>query len=360
MTTAVTTGPEAFPVGWSLDVESLSPELRNATLNRQAMSVDYEVPGLPEAAKQRSASIGTRVALWVPIVWRGQLLGMVGVDEPGERREFSEREVDLISAICTQAAAAVTNARLYETEHVIAETLQEALLTPPEPIAELEIAYRYLPASTEANVGGDFYDVFQIDAEHVGILIGDVSGKGLEAARHTALLRSGARAYALEDSEPVNVLTSLNALVYRSTPPEAFATVFFGVLNRFTGRLRYCGAGHPPGLIRCEGDTKVLKSRSAIVGAFPGAGFVIDEVTLATGDTLVLFTDGVFEARRGREMFGEDRAIEAVSRIDVGSIAGAPQQLIDCVLDFSGGEMRDDVVILCIRRSGFTGDSTGI
>jgi len=357
LTTAITLGPDASTVGSTWDLEALSPELRSAVLSRRSTTVDYDAPGLSDAIKKRSESTGARLALWVPIIWREQLLGMVGVDQPWERREFSEREVDLITAISAQAAAAITNARQYETEHVIAETLQEALLVPPEPTFELEIAYRYIPASAVANVGGDFYDVFTIDSERSGILIGDVSGKGIEAARYTALVRSGARAYAFEDPDPVSVLTKLNNLVYRSTPSDAFATVFFGVLNRLSGTLRYCGAGHPPGLIRHSGGVEALKSRSAIVGAFPDAPFNMNQTRLDRGEMLVLFTDGVVEARRGREMFGDERAATAVAHLETDPLAEAPQRIIDEVMEFSGGVLRDDIVLLCIKRREAVEDS---
>jgi len=297
-----------------------------------------------------AGALGIRSLLIVPVIMRGAVMGVMAFSHLTGAVRFTAPQVQFATELVRVATIALDNAALYEHERRIADTLQEALLVPPEPIQELEVSYHYLPASDVANVGGDFFDVFVIDSERTGILIGDVSGKGLEAARHTSLLRSGARAYALENPEPASVLSNLNTLVCRSTPPEAFATVFFGVLNRFSGILRYCGAGHPPGLVRRSTDTEVLKCRSAIVGAFSEARFEVDEAKLARGDLLVLFTDGIIEARRGREMFGEARVVETVAKLDPTSFADAPQAILDDVLVFSGGEMRDDIIVLCVRR----------
>ena len=305
----------------------------------------------PFGAKLLSG-LGIRSILLVPLVARGEVIGVMAFSNRERARPFTTPEVEFASSVMSVVTLALDNAALYERERNIADTLQEAMLVPPEPVSDLEISYVYRPASAAANVGGDFYDVFGIDDERVGILIGDVSGKGLEAARHTSLIRSGARAYALEDAEPDHVLANLNMLVHRSTPVEAFATVFFGVLDRVTGVLRYGGAGHPAGLVRRQdGAIEALNTRPPIVGAFRDAGFGKDETQLAPGDLLVLFTDGLIEARLGNEMFGEERTLEAVRSLSGSSVADLPQELLDEVLKFSEGKLRDDVVILCIMRT---------
>ena len=295
--------------------------------------------------------LGIRSLLVAPIVSRGEVIGVMAFHHQTHTIPFTSPEIDFAAELMSVATLALDNAALYERERRIADTLQEAMLAPPEPLPELEIAYLYRPASAAANVGGDFYDVFGIDADEVGILIGDVSGKGLEAARHTSLIRSGARAYAFEDPEPTSVLKNLNTLVHRSTPLETFGTVFFGVLDRHSGILRYCGGGHPAGLIRRSDGVEVLRSRPPIVGVFPEAEFWADETILARGDLLVLYTDGLVEARGGGELFAEQRAVDAVERLRSTPFDEMPQRLLDEVLAFSGGELRDDIVILCVRRT---------
>ena len=116
-------------------------------------------------------------------------------------------------------------------------------------------------------------------------------------------------------------------------------------------RSRYAGGGHPAGLVARAGGIEVLKSRPPIVGVFQGAAFKADETRLAQDDLLVLYTDGLLEARDEAGLFGERRAMEAVARLRGTPLADMPQQILDEVLTFSGGELRDDIVILCVKRN---------
>jgi serine phosphatase RsbU (regulator of sigma subunit) len=202
-------------------------------------------------------------------------------------------------------------------------------------------------------VGGDFYDIFELDEGKVAIVVGDVSGKGLEAARLTSLLRDGIRAYALETENPARALERVNELVRRSSPVDSFATVFLGVLDVQTGWLRYTAAGHPPALISRAPDAEFLgETPASIVGAFNGAKFGFGEAQLEPGEVLVLYTDGVLEARSDGEMFGEERLLTAVGGVRDEPLERMPEAVVDKVLEFAGGHLRDDTVVMCVRWNG--------
>ncbi len=201
-------------------------------------------------------------------------------------------------------------------------------------------------------MGGDFYDVIDLDGELVALVVGDVSGKGIRAARLTALMRDGVRAYLLETSDPAECFDRLNALAYRFTPVDKFATGFLAVLNRSTGLLRYCNAAHPAAAVIGEGGVRLVQSEpAALLGAFPDARFEPAETTLAPGEILVMITDGVTEARRGEQFLGEDGLVEELERLRDVPVARLPQALLDRVVEFSEGRLRDDVVVLCASRT---------
>ena len=286
-----------------------------------------------------------------PVLLRDQVAAAL-VFSFGKGRRLSEDERGFLARLAFTIGVTGENARLYERERRIAHTLQEAILTPPEEIVGLETSHVYRPASSEANVGGDYYDVFALDDRHVGIVVGDVSGKGIDAARLTSLLRDGIRAYAFESHDPAAVLARLNTLVHHSVSAGLFSTVFFGVLEVPTGRLRYCVAGHPPPVIvRADGTVSLLQTRSPVLGAFEGLEFKLsDDAELALGDVLVLYTDGVTEARRDGDLFGEQRLLVALAQLNGTPVSDMSQALLGEVLDFTGGHLGDDTIILCVAR----------
>lgn len=343
----IATGGLVKPAGPRIRFENLSETALSAIMARQTCILDYELPGTPEADRQIASANSARLVLFVPLLYRGEIIGHISMDEPGVRYEFTPEQIRIVNSIAAQAAVALNNARLYEREHRIAETLQQAILQPPEIIPGLAVAYEYRPASATANVGGDFYDVFAVDDRRVALMIGDVAGKGIEAARLTNMLRDGARAYLLEDAAPDAVLVRLNALMYRFTPAERFATVFLGILDRFSGALEYVSAAHPMPLISSNGSVRALDDGDGLLGAFPEMSFTARHTTLRPGDTLVMYTDGITEARDGSALFGEDGVADTLARLADVALPDLPEALLERVLSFAHGHLRDDVVILC-------------
>ena len=241
----------------------------------------------------------------------------------------------------------------------LARTLQESLLPPDLPdIFGAEIAARYHPAGDGAEIGGDFYDVFQVGEAEWCAVMGDVCGKGAVAARLTALARYTLRAAAIRSHSVAENLEVLNAALVRQAELDRkrgehrFATA--GVV-RFhldqQGLAVRCGSGgHPAGLVvRTDGRVEELDSRGPLLGVFDDVRFRSADGRLEDGDVLVLYTDGVTEARRGREEFGEERLLELLGRC-AGSTASELTAAVETeVLAFQDGVARDDIAVLAIR-----------
>ena len=278
-----------------------------------------------------NAALG-RDAAGVPSVVR-----LVVVDAT-ERREY-ERE--LLRA----------KRRAEESElraRALAETLQRTLMPPAPPrIPGLSVQAVYRPAGTGAEVGGDFYDVFEIGEDDWVVALGDVCGKGVEAAVVTALVRDTLRALSVRTASPAQVLYTLDE-VLQHHPTEKFCTVALMRLRRSESgwRTTMSLGGHPHPLLRlADGAVTDAGVPGSLVGAFANPGFADAEVELPAGSSVLLYTDGVTEARNGGEMYGELRLREVVAKYDADDVADA---VLADVLHFQGGSPRDDIAVVTV------------
>ena len=258
-----------------------------------------------------------------------------------ERREY-EREL-----LRAKDRAEASEARA----EVLARTLQRSLIPPATPhIQDLEVAAAYRPAGDGDEIGGDFYDVFRIGPRDWTIVVGDVRGKGVEAAVVTGLARYTIRAAAVDHPRPSRVLHTLNEVLLRDET-DRFCTMAVVRLRRAGERWSAtvaCGGHQPPLLRRPGGGTVEVGRPGVLLGVFPHATFSDTHVALHPGDALVLFTDGVTEARREDEWYGEERTIATVAGAGPSAQAVTDELLAD-VLAFQSGRPRDDVVIVSIR-----------
>ena len=239
------------------------------------------------------------------------------------------------------------NERLYRQQLDIAESLQLALLDIPSEIGPLRIGHLYRSATEAARVGGDFYDVFEVKGGKVAVLVGDVSGHGIEAARTATLVKDVVHAFIHESLRPHQVLKRTNALLVEKDLP-GFVTAFLAVLDPSTGVLRFASAGHPETLLkRVSGEIQLLGSGSSPLGVYPDAAWKAGEVEVELGDLLLLYTDGVIEARRNGELFGQKRLEKLLNRKRV-TVERVPHLILDQVLAFSGGTLSDDVAVLAL------------
>ena len=297
-------------------------------------------------------------ALVVPLRARNKTIGALTLVYAESGRHYEEDDMRLARSLAVRAALAVENARLYTERSHIAQTLQRSLLPPALPdIPGLELAARYRAAGDQNEVGGDFYDVFRAhDDGDWTMLIGDVSGKGAEAAALTSLTRHTLRAASLRTRDPVQSLELLNeALWAQADPVGRFCTVLYAQVrpDAHGAEVRLATGGHlPPIVLRAGGRVERVPVRGAIVGGLRDPSFGDRTFRLAHDDLLLFFTDGVVELRR-RDAAGVDigdRALEQVLDEMRGQSAEAIVSAVEArAVELQGGEPRDDIALLAVR-----------
>ena len=289
----------------------------------------------------------------VPLVYEGEGTGVMGLGFP-DRRGFDAGDVEMLVAIARQGAQALERARLYEERAYVAQTLQAGLLPRELPaIPGLDVAVRYRPLGDGSEVGGDFYDLFAVDEDCWLVAVGDICGKGTAAAVLTGVVRSTVRALALREHDPSELLAGVNGALLREASPQALASAACGVIRRdgdaFTATL--AAAGHPPALVRRAGGTvEAVDGMGPLLGFLPSPALPQGHVRLEPGDLLLLYTDGIIDARRqGGEPFGERRLGDALAAA-CGDDARSVLEAVDgAVRAFAPGPPRDDKALLAVR-----------
>ncbi|MBW3609988.1 MAG: SpoIIE family protein phosphatase [Actinobacteria bacterium] len=239
----------------------------------------------------------------------------------------------------------------------LARTLQQSLLPPHLPeVPGLELAARYLPASSGEEVVGDFYDVFQSGRSNWGVVMGDVSGKGPQAATLTGLARYTVRAAAMRTRVPSRVLRLLNdaLLQYSEADDERFITVAYANVRPRQGdgpvEVALCSGGHLPPLVhRADGTVEVVREPGTALGLFPDPSLRDRKLRLAVGDALVLYTDGVTEARRGDRQFGDEGLVASVAETSGMAAADKARHVEQAVERFREGNRHDDTAVLVVQ-----------
>ena len=287
---------------------------------------------------------------------RGALLGVVYLDS---RRPaaFSKLERQILDALSVEAASILDNARLVERERerqrleqelTIARDIQQALLPHRlQDFPHLHVSGMNQPCLT---VGGDYFDVFPVDADHTAFLIADVSGKGLGAALLTTMLQGALSGMSL-GTNPASVFTHINRFLCEHSEVGRYATLFFGILDR-CGRLEYINAGHPSPFLLRNGTAEAPFSPSSFpVGLLPEAEYVSSVLQLEPNDTLVLFSDGVTEAMDPEDKeFSVPRLQQILHGKHEAPLEEIQRTVLDAVEDFTrGARQADDLTLLCVR-----------
>jgi len=216
----------------------------------------------------------------------------------------------------------------------------------------LEIAAVYLPAGAGHEIGGDFYDIFQVGGDDWVIALGDVEGKGVDAAVVTALVRYTIRAAAVEH-EPSGMLRIVNEVLLGDETSERFCTAVVLRCRRALGRWRItiaCG-GHPLPAHTHDGRVELVGRPGTLLGLFAHVEFHDVEIVLERSDLLFAYTDGISEARRGVKQFGEDNVLALVERMSDLPVDAVVDHMIAAVIDFGGTPNEDDVAAIAIRTS---------
>jgi PAS domain S-box-containing protein len=296
--------------------------------------------------------IDPRSLMIVPMTVRGRVIGAITLCTAESRRRLDERDLESAQELGRRSAMAIENARLYEERSHIARTLQRSLLPPALPhIPGVEVAARFRPAGEGYDVGGDFYDVFRTGNSGWGVVIGDVCGKGPEAAALTGLARHTVRAAAMQEHEPSRVLGLLSDAILHERPGSEFCTAAYGHLDVAHGRARLTVAsgGHPlPLLLTEDGQVQQVGAPGTLLGFIPDTKLVDHPLELDRGATLVFYTDGVIEAGDPRGSFGLG-GLKAVLSQCKGMSAQQIAERIDNAVVGLRENPSDDVAVLVLR-----------
>jgi serine phosphatase RsbU (regulator of sigma subunit)/PAS domain-containing protein len=298
-------------------------------------------------------SVGLRSAMVVPMTALGRVLGVISF--VSRARSFDAHDLALAEDLGLRAGVAVDNARLYRTASRIASTLQTSLLPPHLPdVPGAELAALYRPAGAGLEVGGDFYDVFSVADDQWYLVVGDVCGKGAEAAAITALVRHTVRSAAVRLRSPAAILRWVaEAMVRHEGGDGRFCTVACAHVD-FSGggaRLTVSCGGHPlPALLRADGTVEEVGAPGTLLGLVADPHVEDRATELAPGDALVLYTDGLTEARAPAEVWSPDDLARVLARAAGKDAAGIVEHLSQAAIGAAEAP-RDDVAILALRRT---------
>ena len=319
---------------------------------------DVADSGIPEYVENIAASArleyadfqgeeGLASMLCVPLRTGGQSLGAVAVYSR-KTRHWEDHELNMLMALAGQGAMAVHNAENYQSQLGIAKLVEQNLAPQMKfPADGPDIGHRYLPAK---QVGGDYYDVFGLPDGRLGILMADVAGKSVQAAVHTAKGKYFIRAFGHDGASPSDVLARTNALIHADTRIETFISVFYAVLESDRRLLRYCNAGHPaPIIVHKDQTITELAQADLLLGILVSPPYTEYTVALQPGDTIILTTDGVTEARGDVGMYGAESLHRFVASGNYPTAQALADAVVEDVLLHSGPRMRDDIAILVVR-----------
>jgi len=299
----------------------------------------------------------TKSMITVPLKIGDRVTGVAQVINRLDGRPFDGDDLELFLALSSIAAIALENAKMHqqilEKQRLVkdmefARTVQESFLPqrPPE-VQSYRFSAHYTPA---LEVGGDFYDFINLDKHRTGIVIGDVSGKGVPAALYMAKLGSDMRTLAFTERSPAEALMKLNDLLAERSRRGMFATLLYIELNASTGKMTMSNAGHlPPIVKRADGTlVKLAAASGAPLGMMAGMRYSQDTAVLERGETVILYTDGIIEAMNAREeLYGYERfeALVKLSSADPGTLKDA---IIGDVNRFTGlSPQHDDMTLVC-------------
>lgn len=348
--------PEPVPTPgarvWSAPADAahsaaLRTSLRNVTL-------DEDDRHTASAATRATANAVGGETVVLPLVARNRVIGMLTLGKPTDER-FRQEILELAEDVSRRAALALDNARLYSERTAISQSLQRSLLPPelPEVTGGVEVEVIYRAAGEGNEVGGDFYDLFEIRDGTYGFAIGDVCGTGPEAAAVTGLARHALRLLAREGLGGPTVLERLNTAILDEGSRSRFLTLLYGELRPQDdggAELKVVCAGHPlPLRLRQDGNVEPAADPQPLLGVMDDLELYEQTVTLDPGDVLLCVTDGVTERREGTRMLGDDGLTEVLAHctgLNAGAVAA---RIMRAVERFASSAPSDDMAILAMR-----------
>ncbi len=301
-----------------------------------------------------------RSMIAVPLQTNDRVIGLIYVDSPHLIREFSREDLNLLTVMANVAAIRIEHARLNEieeAERAMAKDMQQAALiqkgllpSKPPSVAGLDIAGKTTACRT---VGGDYYDFLEFPDGRVGMLVGDVAGKGMPAALLMSSLQARVQVLFEEADDLARKIGRLNKAICSNCPDNRFITFFMTVADPDTGELSYTNAGHnPPLVVRAAGGFETLRGGGVILGILPQATYEESRMRMDPGDILVLFSDGVTEAVNPQdEDFGEERLGALVASLRDRTAEEIVEAIDTAVTDFTqGAPAADDITVVVVRK----------
>lgn len=357
VTAAAHRDPEREPLLNALSPLLYIEEFRPHPAVRVARSGEpFFLPRIDEAALRANAAshqheqvmlrLGYSSKIIVPVTAQNHIFGALTFVRTNNARAFDRTDLSFAVELGRRAGQAIANAKQYHREHYVAETLQRAFLPTRFPSREdLELSAYYRPGSTEADIGGDWYDAFENESGELVVTVGDVAGKGIEAARLMILMRQAVRIAALESRDP-RAIADLCNRVLLAEGGDRMASAFIGIIEPATRDLRYVSAGHTPPLLRLPGnEVRPLAAPSAPLGAFRDVSFDLHRQRCPVGSMLVLYTDGLVECDRDA-LTGEDSLTHVLETEAVLHVAN-PAEFLERVTNRK--PLRDDVAIIVVN-----------
>jgi len=335
-----------------LDAHCVSPE----AFSRDQAARDRVRSLLGRVMRERETLRSGFGELAVPVLeGNGDLTGVLLLMRRAEGGGFAADDAVFVGNLAAHVSVALQNLRRIEHEREIAEYLQRAMLPEIAGIEGLEVHFSYRSATEATLVGGDFYDLIPLSRGRCALIAGDVCGKGLSAATQTAKARYMFRAYASFDLSPGQWLTLVNENLGVSLARDEFVTAALVVVDAGVGTITYSLAGHPPPLLMEAGQpARFLGGQPGLpLNALEKQRYATHSDNLAPGATLLLYTDGLYEARADTELFGVERLARRAPELLSDSLARSAEALLIEAAEFAGGRLRDDVVVgLCRRAHG--------
>jgi serine phosphatase RsbU (regulator of sigma subunit) len=333
--------------------QPLSPRLRRLFAGGRPLRLD------PAIARELGGSYG----LLVPFLERGSTTAIVPVSTPAEvlgtmtlisldpGRPLQDADVELVLSVAGQAALALENARLYQQQKRFSDAMQRSLLPRSYPDIEgFELGDVY-ESSARLDVGGDVYDFLRLDDGRLAVALGDVTGHGIDAAADMAMAKFVFRSLAREHPEPADFLAAANEVVVGEVGPAKFITMAYLVVDPATGAVACGCAGHPsPRVVGPDGNVTALATGGLALGIDPGQSYDELRAEMPPGGTLVLYTDGVVEARRDGDIYGEERLDALLAQRASLPAARLARAVVDDCRAFAGGDLADDCAVVAIRR----------
>lgn len=273
---------------------------------------------------------------------------------PDGAEPFDELETEFLLDLVGDVRDITRGEQAREQDKRIAQALQTGMRNELQDVEGITAEAVYSSATATASVGGDFYDLIRLPGRRACVIMGDVSGKGVEAASVSAAVKTALGAYAWEGLAPARMVRALNEFLLGFSRLETFATLFVGLIDLAEGTIRYCSAGHPPALMVSSDarEISILDVQSGVVGAFHDIAYQDGVAELTPGDVLLLYTDGTTEARDpSGAFFGEEGLREAVMRESAGEkpFEGFVGRLLGTLDSFTGNRLEDDVAIVALR-----------